>query len=123
MLWIEYAQFYPPRSLTIHGFIHIGNAPSKPREITLGRITKDSMRGRLQANMIRLRTKYREALKDDDMQEAFDIVWGDWNNEQAAMIYAGEISALDLLNLTGVLANRRDLQSLQRRVEDLEKTR
>ena len=89
----------------------------------MGRITKDSMRGRLQANMIRLRSKYREALKDDDMQEAFDIVWGDWNNEQAAMIYAGEISALDLLNLTGVLANRRDLQSLQRRVEDLEKTR
>ena len=56
------------------------------------------MRGRLQAQMTHLRSKYREALKDDDMQEAFDIVWGDWNNEQAAMIYADEISALDLLN-------------------------
>lgn len=92
-------------------------------ELKLGRITKDSMRGRIQEKMRHLRSKYREALKDDAMQEAFDTIWGDWNNEQAAMIYAGEVSALDLLNLTGVLSNRRDLENLRRRVETLENKR
>ena len=79
------------------------------------------MRERLQSKMRHLRSQYREALKDDAMQQAFDTVWGDWNNEQAAMIYAGEVSALDLLNLTGVLSNRRDLDKLRKRVEELEK--
>jgi hypothetical protein len=89
-------------------------------EQILGRLTKDSMRGRLQDSMKRLREGYREALKDDEMQEAFDRVWKDWNLEQGAMIYAQVVSALDLLNLTGVLANRREIEGLRSRVEALE---
>jgi len=89
----------------------------------LGRITRDSMRGRIQESMRLLRGGYREALKDDLMQKAFDVVWMEWNLEMGAMIYAQVVSALDLLNLTGVVANRRELESLRRRVEELEKKR
>jgi RecA/RadA recombinase len=90
-------------------------------ENVLGRITKDSMRGRLQEQMRHLRSGYRDALKDNDMQTAFDTVWTDWNHEQGAMIYAQVVSALDLLNLTGVLANRREIEKLRDRLEALEK--
>ena len=54
------------------------------------------------------------------MQTAFDDIWVGWNTEQGAMIYAQVVSALDLLNLTGVLANRRELTALKQRVEALE---
>lgn len=87
----------------------------------LGRITRDSMRGRIQESMKHLRGGYRDALKDDLLQTAFDGVWEDWNHEQGAMIYAQVVSALDLLNLTGVLANRREINFLRQRVEALEK--
>ncbi len=87
----------------------------------LGRITRDSMRGRLQDNMTRLKKGYREALKDDDMQEAFDRVWETWNHEQGAMIYAQVVSSLDLLNLTGVLSNRREIDALRSRIAELER--
>jgi hypothetical protein len=90
-------------------------------EEVVGRITKDSMRGRLQDSMTHLRGGYRDALKDDEMQSAFDAVWENWNHEQGAMIYAQVVSALDLLNLTGVVANRREIESLRRRVEALER--
>ena len=79
------------------------------------------MRGRLQNSMSHLRGGFREALKDDEMQSSFDRVWEDWNLEQGAMIYAQVVSALDLLNLTGVVANRREIESLRHRVEALEK--
>ena len=87
----------------------------------LGRITKDSMRGRIQESMKQLRGGYREALKNDEMQGAFDTLWEDWNNEQGAMIYAQIVSALDLLNLTGVLSNRKEIELLKKRLEALER--
>ena len=78
------------------------------------------MRTRIQKNMKHLRAKYRQALKDDLLQEAFDKLWKDWDNEQGAMIYAGVVSTYDLLNLTSVISNRRELGILKRRVEELE---
>jgi hypothetical protein len=86
----------------------------------LGRITKDSMRVRIQSSMKLLRGGFREALKDDHMQHAFDSLWKEWNQEQGAMIFSQVISALDLLNLTGILSNRKELASLRKRVEFLE---
>ena len=38
----------------------------------MGRISSDSMRGRLNDAMVQLKHKYRVALKDDDLQFAFD---------------------------------------------------
>jgi hypothetical protein len=87
----------------------------------LGRITKNSMRDRIQNTMRLLRGGYREALKDDDLQIAFDQIWETWNLEQGSMIYAQVVSALDLLNLTGVISNRREIQTLIQRLESLEK--
>jgi len=60
------------------------------------------------------------ALKDNELQDAFDAVWRDWDNEQAAMVYAQVVSAYDLLNLTGVLGNRREITRLKERIEALE---
>ena len=47
-----------------------------------------------------LRKTFREALKEDELQEAFDELWPAWANEQAAMIFIEVLSALDLLVLT-----------------------
>ncbi len=70
--------------------------------------------------MSNLRDYYRMALKDNELQDAFDAVWRDWDNEQAAMVYAQVVSAYDLLNLTGVLGNRREITRLKERIEALE---
>lgn len=71
--------------------------------------------------MTHLRSNYRQALKDDLLQEAFDKLWKTWDNEQGAMIYAQVVSTYDLLNLTSVLSNRRELELLKQRIEALEK--
>lgn len=85
----------------------------------MGRIIRDSMRGRLQDAMVHLRKKYRAALKDDEMQEAFDELWPSWSSEQGAMIFAEVLSALDLLLLTAAVDNRREIESLRGELEGL----
>ena len=80
----------------------------------MGRVTRDSMRGRLQDSMVKLRKRYRGALKDDEMQRAFDELWPAWSTEQGAMIYAEVLSSLDLLLLTAAVDNRREIETLRR---------
>lgn len=80
----------------------------------MGRVTRDSMRGRLQEAMERLRRRYREALKDEAMQRAFDELWPAWAGEQGAMIYAEVLSSLDLLLLTAAVDNRREIEELRK---------
>ena len=80
------------------------------------------MRVRLQDTMIQLRRSYREALKDDGMQRAFDDLWPAWSGEQAAMIYADVLSALDLLLLTAAVDNRREIEELKGLVEEMRKS-
>jgi hypothetical protein len=94
---------------------------SGKEEQELGRITKNSMRERIQNSMRLLRGRYREALKDSELQIAFDTLWETWNLELGAMIYAEVVSAFDLLNLTGVLSNRREIYLLNKRIKALEK--
>ena len=79
----------------------------------MGRVTKGSMRTRIQDNMMNLRKRYRAALKDDALQRAFDELWPTWANEQAAMIYAEVLSALDLLLLTAVTDNRKEIMKIR----------
>jgi len=79
----------------------------------LGRVTKESMRRRLQGLMVQLRRRYRAALKDDSMQQAFDRLWAAWSSEQGAMIHSEVLSALDLLLLTAVVDNRREIEELR----------
>jgi len=84
----------------------------------VGRVTRDSMRGRLQDSMMKLRKRYRGALKDDEMQRAFDELWPAWSTEQGAMIYAEVLSSLDLLLLTAAVDNRREIEALRRENAD-----
>ncbi len=72
----------------------------------MGRIQKESMRTRIQDNMKMLRKTFRAALKENELQEAFDALWPTWSSEMDAMIYAEVLSALDLILLTSVVDNR-----------------
>jgi hypothetical protein len=64
--------------------------------------------------MVKLRKRYRGALKDDEMQRAFDALWPAWSTEQGAMIYAEILSSLDVLLLTATVDNRREIEVLRR---------
>jgi hypothetical protein len=75
------------------------------------------MRTRLQDKMIMLRKTFREALKEDELQEAFDELWPTWANEQAAMIFTEVLSALDLLILTAAVDNRRGIMKLKQALD------
>jgi len=77
---------------------------------------KGSMRTRLQDTMAQLKAKYREALKDEDMQAAFDELWAVWSSEMGAMIYSEVLSTLDLLLLTAAADNRREIELIKRRL-------
>jgi len=79
------------------------------------------MRTRLQDKMMMLRKTFREALKEDELQEAFDKLWPIWANEMAAMIFTEVLSALDLLVLTATVDNRREIMKIQQAL-DLENT-
>ena len=72
------------------------------------------MRTRLQDKMMMLRKTFREALKEDELQEAFDELWPTWANEQAAMIFTEVLSALDLLVLTATIDNRREIMKIKK---------
>jgi len=85
----------------------------------MGRITTGSMRTRIQDNMKMLRNTFRAALKENELQEAFDQFWPTWSTEMAAMIYAEVLSALDLLLLTSVVDNRREIMKLRKVLEEV----
>jgi len=70
------------------------------------------MRTRIQEKMKMLRKTYRAALKEDELQEAFDEIWPTWANEMAAMIFTDVPSALDLLVLTAAVDNRREIMKI-----------
>ena len=63
-----------------------------------------------------LRKTFREALKEDELQEAFDELCPTWANEQAAMIFTEVLSALDLLVLTAAVDNRREIMKLKQSI-------
>jgi|TARA_B100001971_G_C17734385_1_gene307563 hypothetical protein len=71
--------------------------------------------------MVKLRKRYRGALKDDEMQMAFDELWPAWSTEQGAMIYAEVLSSLDLLLLTAAVDNRREIETLRRENAEVRK--
>lgn len=74
---------------------------------------KGSMRTRLQGTMAQLKARYREALKDEALQAAFDELWPVWSSEMGAMIYSEVLSTLDLL-LTAAADNRREIEEIKR---------
>ena len=75
------------------------------------------MRTRLQDKMMMLRKTFREALKENELQEAFDELWPTWANEMAAMIFTEVLSTLDLLILTATVDNRREIMKLKQTLD------
>lgn len=87
----------------------------------MGRVIQDSMRGRLKNSMVKLRKRYRAALKDTEMQHAFDELWPTWSTEQGAMIYAEVLSSLDLLLLTATIDNRKEIKGLRNKNAEMKR--
>ncbi len=91
----------------------------------LGRIIRDSQRVMLQRLMVKLRDRYRAALKDTDRFNAFMELFRAWDNEAAAMIYqAGDevYHPIDLLNLTAVVDNRREIERLRATLAEIQES-
>lgn len=89
----------------------------------MGRIIMDSQRVMLQRLMVKLRDMYRAALKDTDRFNAFMELFRAWDNEAAAMIYqAGDevYHPIDLLNLTAVVDNRREIERLRATLAEMQ---
>lgn len=89
----------------------------------MGRIIRDSQRVMLQRLMVKLRDMYRAALKDTDRFNAFMELFRAWDNEAAAMIYqAGDevYHPIDLLNLTAVVDNRREIERLRATLAEMQ---
>lgn len=82
--------------------------------VGMGRILSGSRRSRIQDKMKMLRGTFRAALKEDELQEAFDELWPTWGSEMAAMIYSEVLSSLDLLVLTAAVDNRREIMKMRR---------
>ena len=83
----------------------------------MGRLTKGSKRTRIQDYMKKMRDTFRAALKDDDLQEAFDELWPTWSSEMAAMIYADIIQVMDLILLTSIVDNRREIERIKQELK------
>jgi hypothetical protein len=77
------------------------------------------MRVRIQDQMKNLKDRYRAALKENELQEAFDELWPTWSSEMAAMIYAEILSVMDLLLLTSVIDNRREIRKMKKELQQL----
>ena len=80
----------------------------------MGRLTRGSKRTRIQDYMKKMRGQFRAALKDDDLQTAFDELWPTWSSEMAAMIHADILQVMDLILLTSIVDNRREIEKLKR---------
>jgi hypothetical protein len=63
-----------------------------------------------------LRKTFRAALKENKLQEAFDALWPKWSSEMAAMIYSDIIQVMDLILLTSIVDNRRDIERLKHEI-------
>ena len=79
----------------------------------MGRIISSSKRARIQDYMKKMRNQFRAALKDDDLQTAFDELWPTWSSEMAAMIHADILQVMDLILLTSIVDNRREIEKLK----------
>jgi len=79
----------------------------------MGRIIKGSKRTRIQDYMKKMRDTFRAALKDDDLKVAFDELWPTWSSEMATMIYADILQVMDLILLTSIVDNRREIERIK----------
>jgi len=87
----------------------------------MGRVTR-SYRQRLKEERDRVKTVYRERLKDKEHQKALDGLWDAWGSEEGAMTNSGITDALKALLLTAVVDNRREIEELREDLAELHAT-
>jgi len=86
----------------------------------MGRITP-SPRTLYEETVEELKSQYRSSLVDQGHRQAFDLLLKQaWETEQAAMANSNIPVVIDRLNLTSNLHNRKLVEALSKRVEEME---
>ena len=86
----------------------------------MGRITP-SPRTLYEETVEELKSLYRSSLVDQGHRQAFDLLLKQaWETEQAAMANSNIPVVIDRLNLTSNLHNRKLVEALSKRVEEME---
>ncbi|MCX6649852.1 MAG: hypothetical protein NTV61_10785 [Candidatus Bathyarchaeota archaeon] len=83
----------------------------------MGRLADSSLGGRIHDTRRSLGKKYKMVLKEEANKAAFDALYAEWSNEDAAAIYqwgdGGIYGAIDHLNLNSAILNWREIQELR----------
>ncbi len=86
----------------------------------MGRITP-SPRTLYEETVEELKSQYRSSLVDQGHRQAFDLLLKQaWETEQAAMANSNIPVVIDRLNLTSNLHNRKLVEALTKKVEEME---
>jgi len=84
----------------------------------LGRITR-SFRRQFEEELRELESSYVRGLRDPGLQEAFDGLVEVWGSEQGAMSVSHVPTVLDLMQLTAILDNRREINELIEKLKEI----
>jgi hypothetical protein len=68
----------------------------------------------------KLRKEYQEALVNAKRREAFDRLVEVWSSEMGAISYVESLSLIDLLLLSSAVDNRASIESLRKRIDNLD---
>jgi RecA/RadA recombinase len=84
----------------------------------LGRITR-SFRRQFEEELRELEASYVKGLRDVKLQEAFNGLVEVWGSEQGAMSVSHVPTVLDLMHLTAILDNRKRINEMAARLEEI----
>ena len=79
-----------------------------------------SVRAAFGDTLKKLRKEYQEALVNAKRQEAFDRLVEVWSSEMGAISYVESLSLIDLLLLSSAVDNRASIESLRKRIDNLD---
>ena len=94
-----------------------------PNEASSGNIMgrfQPSVRAAFGDTLKKLRKEYQEALVNAKRQEAFDRLVEVWSSEMGAISYVESLSLIDLLLLSSAVDNRASIESLRKRIDNLD---
>jgi len=116
------------RRTPFHSAILVKHPSRPPRRVDfkfedggggMGRIT-DSFRAQFQEELAELERTFLKGLRDPRRREAFDSLVEAWGSEQGAMSIAKVPTVLDVMLLTALLDNRKRIEELNGRLENLQ---
>jgi len=86
----------------------------------MGRLTVP-FRVKFNEKIAMLRKLFQKALVDDERREAFNKIIEAWGVEAHAMSYLNLPTMMEAMLLTAVVDNRREIELIKRRIEELKK--